>query len=102
VFAQLDPEQFQECFREGIAAVEERTQGQIIALDGKKLRRSHDKTLGKKAIEGTTVIRRYFISSLASNAKQGQWSAELRCVATHRPQSTETRRHSQDQHSGET
>lgn len=58
VFAQLDPEQFQECFRKWIAAVEERTQGQIIALDGKQLRRSHDKTLGKKAI--------YMVSAWAS------------------------------------
>jgi len=58
VFAQLDPEQFQECFREWTAAVEERTLGQIIALDGKQLRRSHDKTLGKKAI--------YMVSAWAS------------------------------------
>lgn len=58
VFAQIDAEQFQECFREWIRAVEERTQGQIIALDGKQLRRSHDKTLGKKAI--------YMVSAWAS------------------------------------
>jgi len=58
VFAQIDAEQFQECFREWIGAVEERTQGQIIALDGKQLRRSHDKTIGKKAI--------YMVSAWAS------------------------------------
>lgn len=58
VFALLDPEQFQACFREWIAAVEERTQGEVIALDGKQLRRSHDKTLGKKAI--------YMVSAWAS------------------------------------
>ena len=58
VFAQIDPEQFQECFREWIAAVEERTAGQVIALDGKQLRRSHDKKYDKKAI--------YMVSAWAS------------------------------------
>jgi predicted transposase YbfD/YdcC len=58
VFALLDPEQFQLCFREWIQAVKERTQGQVIALDGKQLRRSHDTTLGKKAI--------YMVSAWAS------------------------------------
>lgn len=58
IFALLDAEQFQRCFVEWVQAVEERTQGQIIALDGKQLRRSHDKTLGKKAI--------YMVSAWAS------------------------------------
>jgi len=50
VFAALDPDQFQSCFLNWISAVSEITQGQVIALDGKTLRRSHDKRLGKKAI----------------------------------------------------
>ena len=50
VFAALDPDQFQSCFLNWISAASEITQGQVIALDGKTLRRSHDKTLGKKAI----------------------------------------------------
>lgn len=50
VFGALDPDQFQSCFLNWISAVSEITQGQVIALDGKTLRRSHDKTLGKKAI----------------------------------------------------
>jgi predicted transposase YbfD/YdcC len=58
VFGLLDSNQFQQCFREWIQAVERRTQGQIIALDGKQLRRSHDKRLGKKAI--------YMVSAWAS------------------------------------
>lgn len=60
VFALLDPGQFQRCFREWIQAVEERTQGQVIALDGKQLHRSHDKTLGRKAI--------YMVSAWASES----------------------------------
>jgi predicted transposase YbfD/YdcC len=50
VFALLDAELFQSCFIEWIQAIQELTQGQVIALDGKKLRRSHDKAIGKKAI----------------------------------------------------
>ena len=50
VFASLDAEQFQVCFTEWIKAVYKITKGQIIAIDGKKLRRSHDKTIGKQAI----------------------------------------------------
>jgi predicted transposase YbfD/YdcC len=50
VFRALEPEPFQRCFLEWIQAVSGVTQGQVIAIDGKKLRRSHDKGLGKQAI----------------------------------------------------
>ena len=50
VFASLDAEQFQACFIDWIKAVYKITKGQIVAIDGKKLRRSHDKTIGKHAI----------------------------------------------------
>jgi predicted transposase YbfD/YdcC len=51
VFARLDPQQFQACFVSWIASVSEVIQGQVIALDGKVLRRSHDKGIGKAAID---------------------------------------------------
>ena len=50
VFAQIDPEQFRSAFLNWVQAVFAVTQGQVIAIDGKQLRRSHDKTLGKQAI----------------------------------------------------
>ena len=50
VFGRLDPDQFQTCFTNWILSVSEVTKGQVIAIDGKTLRRSHDKTLGKGAI----------------------------------------------------
>jgi predicted transposase YbfD/YdcC len=50
VFARLDPEQFRESFLSWVQAVFEVTGGQVIAIDGKELRRSHDKGLGKRAI----------------------------------------------------
>jgi predicted transposase YbfD/YdcC len=51
VFAKLDPQQFQQSFVSWISSVSEVTQGQVIAIDGKTLRRSHDKALGRGAIE---------------------------------------------------
>ncbi len=50
VFAALDPEQFQQCFLAWVQAAATRTDAQIIALDGKTLRRSHDRGKGKAAI----------------------------------------------------
>ena len=50
VFSALDAEQFQDCFLEWMAAINDVTNGEIIALDGKQLRRSHDKSNGKAAI----------------------------------------------------
>ena len=58
VFAALDAEQFQNCFMSWIEAVEGLTEGQVIAADGKALRRSHDRSLGKKAL--------YMVSAWAS------------------------------------
>ncbi len=50
VFALLDAQQFRGCFLAWIQAVSALTKGQVIAIDGKTLRRSHDKSLGKTAI----------------------------------------------------
>ena len=51
LFARLDPQQFQTCFMNWIMAVSEIIGGQVIAIDGKVLRRSHDKGIGKAAID---------------------------------------------------
>jgi len=50
VFARLDPQQFQTCFMRWISAVSELMAGQVIAIDGKVLRRSHDQGIGQAAI----------------------------------------------------
>lgn len=50
VFARLDPEVFQSCFLRWVQTVHQVTGGQVIAIDGKCLRRSHDQLLGKEAI----------------------------------------------------
>ena len=50
VFAVLDPKEFQNCFVEWVRMVQEVTSGQVIAIDGKQLRGSGDRFLGKRAI----------------------------------------------------
>ena len=50
VFARLDPAQFQTSFLNWVRAVMQVTSGQVIAVDGKTLRRSHDHRLVKDAI----------------------------------------------------
>ena len=51
VFARIDPNEFERCFWGWIRAVAKRTQRQIVSIDGKKLRRSHNRPRGKRAIE---------------------------------------------------
>jgi len=50
VFSRLDPEKFAECFANWIAAVASLTAGEVIAIDGKTLRRSFDTASSKGAI----------------------------------------------------
>jgi len=50
VFARLSTEQFEKCFLDWIKSISQITKGQVIAIDGKTLRRSHDKANGKSAI----------------------------------------------------
>jgi predicted transposase YbfD/YdcC len=50
VFAALDPDQFERGFRAWVAAVAELTAGTVVAVDGKTLRRSHDRGNGKEAL----------------------------------------------------
>ncbi|MEA5544552.1 ISAs1 family transposase [Limnoraphis robusta CCNP1324] len=50
VFSRIDGEAFQACFMNWVEAVFRVTDGQVIAIDGKTMRGSHDKMSGKNAI----------------------------------------------------
>ena len=50
VFSRLDPEQFQSCFVEWTQAVAALLPGEVVAIDGKTVRRSHDRRTGRQAI----------------------------------------------------
>ena len=50
VFSRIDPVQFQRCFADWVKGISELSQGEVIAIDGKTLRRSYDRSCGKAAI----------------------------------------------------
>jgi predicted transposase YbfD/YdcC len=47
VFGQIEPSDFERCFRAWTRRVEEKTGGQVVAIDGKTLRGSRDRASGK-------------------------------------------------------
>lgn len=50
IFERMDPHEFQNSFKKWIASVAKQTKGQVVAIDGKTLRRSHNRSEDKKAI----------------------------------------------------
>ncbi len=50
VFAQLNPQEFQECFLNWMKSIQKITSGEIVAIDGKSLCRSYDKNSDQRAI----------------------------------------------------
>ena len=50
VFSLIDPAQFQRCFVDWVKGISELTQGEIIAIDGKTLRGSYDRSRRRSAI----------------------------------------------------
>lgn len=50
VFAMLDPEEFGKRFMEWVRTIQELSQGQVIAIDGKQLRGTGERESGKAAI----------------------------------------------------
>lgn len=49
-YAALDPEEFSRCFTRWVQAIGEVTEGEVVAVDGKTLRRSFDRASSKAAI----------------------------------------------------
>src|SRR3712207_5537630 len=80
VFAALDPVQFQQCFLSWVQASLSRVgglQGQV-ALDGKTLRRSHDRTNGKAAIQlvsAWSVANRLVLGQVQVDAQSNEITA---------------------------
>lgn len=50
VFSKIEPEQFQSSFLNWVRSVYQVTDGQVVPIDGKKLRRSHDRSNDQQAI----------------------------------------------------
>ena len=49
-YAALDPEEFSRCFTRWVQAIGEETEGEVVAVGGKTLRRSFDRASSKAAI----------------------------------------------------
>ena len=50
ILERMNPQEFQNSFKQWIETVTQQTKGQVVAIDGKTLRRSHDRSNDKKAI----------------------------------------------------
>jgi predicted transposase YbfD/YdcC len=78
VFAALDPGQFERSFTRWVAALEERTAGRVIALDGKTLRRSHDRTAGRPPLHLVSAwagANRLVLAQVAVDTKSNEITA---------------------------
>jgi hypothetical protein len=71
VCARIDPTQFEACFLHWVQSVSEEIKG-VIAVDGKTLRRSHDRAKGKQALHLVSAWaseNRLVLAQLASGAR---------------------------------
>ncbi len=50
LFARLNHKEFSQCFSNWIASISDFTNGEVVAVDGKSIRKSNSKTTGKSAI----------------------------------------------------
>lgn len=78
VFAALDPRQFEQCFLAWVRAVVAHTDGEVVALDGKTLRRSHDRGAGKVAlhlVSAWAATNRLVLGQVAVDAKSNEITA---------------------------
>jgi predicted transposase YbfD/YdcC len=78
VFAQLDPQAFEECFIAWINDLATASEGRLIAVDGKTLRRSLDAANGKAAIHMVSAwcqANHMVLGQLATDAKSNEITA---------------------------
>jgi predicted transposase YbfD/YdcC len=78
VFAALDPQAFEECFMKWIADLATASQGRLVAIDGKTIRRSLDTANGKAAIHMVSAwcqVNHMVLGQLATDAKSNEITA---------------------------
>jgi len=78
VFAKLDPQAFEECFMEWITKLATTSQGRLVAIDGKTIRRSLDAANGKAAIHMVSAwgaANQMVLGQLATDAKSNEITA---------------------------
>ncbi|MHB8765465.1 MAG: ISAs1 family transposase [Deferrisomatales bacterium] len=78
VFARLCPKQFQECFASWVQATCRLLPGEIVPIDGKTLRRSHDRANGKKALHMVSAwasANRLVLGQVSTDEKSNEITA---------------------------
>ena len=78
VFSLLQPQAFEDCFRSWVASIREVIPGEIIAVDGKTLRRSHDRAAGLAAlhlVSAWAAANRVVLGQVATEAKSNEITA---------------------------
>ncbi|UHD16244.1 ISAs1 family transposase [Thiocapsa bogorovii] len=78
VFALLTPEAFETCFRGWVASIRTFLPGEIIAVDGKTLRRSHNRAKGLAAlhlVSAWATASRVVLGQVATDAKSNEITA---------------------------
>jgi predicted transposase YbfD/YdcC len=78
VFARLDPEEFRRCFVTWVRAVMGEPGQQVVAVDGKTLRRSHDRRAGQAAlhlVSAWATTSGVVIGQVATDAKSNEITA---------------------------
>ncbi|NEV64061.1 ISAs1 family transposase [Thiorhodococcus minor] len=78
VFSLLRPEAFEACFRDWVEAIREVIPGEVIAVDGKTLRRSHDRGKGLAALHLVSTwatANRVVLGQVATDAKSNEITA---------------------------
>lgn len=82
LFRNLDPDQFRDSFQRFMAQFSEQLQG-VVAIDGKVLRRSFDRTSGKSALHMVSAWgseQRLVLAQIATDAKSNEITAVPRLL----------------------
>jgi predicted transposase YbfD/YdcC len=78
VFSLLQPEAFEACFRAWVETLREVIPGEVVAIDGKTLRRSHDRGKGVAAlhlVSAWATANRVVLGQVATDAKSNEITA---------------------------
>jgi predicted transposase YbfD/YdcC len=77
VFARINPQEFEQCFFDWVGGLTGTVSG-VIAIDGKTLRRSHDKAAGKKplhVVSAWATENRLVLAQVATEQKSNEITA---------------------------
>jgi predicted transposase YbfD/YdcC len=78
VMARLSPTAFQECFAAWVRSVADLTEGEVVAIDGKTLRRSYDRRTGRGAlhmVSAWATANRLSLGQVATAEKSNEITA---------------------------